>query len=86
MDIVYSDYEESIDDTRVYFGANNPAIQKHILGKAIVENPNAEILIKWCPEVESNHRHKDFQSFALPTELSGQSSAQSLEESLSAID
>ena len=26
---------------------------------------------KWCPEVESNHRHKDFQSFALPTELSG---------------
>ena len=26
----------------------------------------------WCPKVESNHRHKDFQSFALPTELSGQ--------------
>ena len=26
---------------------------------------------EWCPEVESNHRHKDFQSFALPTELSG---------------
>ena len=25
----------------------------------------------WCPKVESNHRHKDFQSFALPTELSG---------------
>ena len=29
------------------------------------------ILKEWCPEVESNHRHKDFQSFALPTELSG---------------
>ena len=29
------------------------------------------MLRKWCPEVESNHRHKDFQSFALPTELSG---------------
>ena len=28
-------------------------------------------LMQWCPEVESNHRHKDFQSFALPTELSG---------------
>ena len=29
-------------------------------------------LALWCPKVESNHRHKDFQSFALPTELSGQ--------------
>ena len=27
--------------------------------------------IKWCPEAESNHRHGDFQSPALPTELSG---------------
>lgn len=26
----------------------------------------------WWPEVESNHRHEDFQSSALPTELSGQ--------------
>ena len=26
----------------------------------------------WCPKVESNHRHRDFQSLALPTELSGQ--------------
>ena|GEM_PF-1147913 len=25
----------------------------------------------WWPEVESNHRHGDFQSPALPTELSG---------------
>lgn len=36
-----------------------------------------EILIKgrkW-PEQELNQRHKDFQSFALPTELSGQSRA-----------
>ncbi len=30
------------------------------------------ILKEWCPELESNQRHKDFQSFALPTELSGQ--------------
>ena len=28
--------------------------------------------IGWCPEAESNHRHGDFQSPALPTELSGQ--------------
>ena len=26
---------------------------------------------KWCPELESNQRHCDFQSHALPTELSG---------------
>ncbi len=26
---------------------------------------------KWCPEMESNQRHCDFQSHALPTELSG---------------
>ena len=26
---------------------------------------------RWCPEAESNHRHADFQSAALPTELSG---------------
>ncbi len=26
----------------------------------------------WCPGAESNRRHKDFQSFALPTELPGQ--------------
>ena len=28
--------------------------------------------MEWCLEAESNHRHKDFQSFALPTELSRQ--------------
>ena len=27
--------------------------------------------IWWWPEVELNHRHADFQSAALPTELSG---------------
>jgi hypothetical protein len=26
---------------------------------------------KWCPETELNRRHADFQSAALPTELSG---------------
>src|SRR5919108_4079658 len=25
----------------------------------------------WCPGAESNHRHADFQSAALPTELPG---------------
>ena len=27
--------------------------------------------IKWCPGAELNHRHSDFQSLALPTELPG---------------
>ena len=27
--------------------------------------------IHWWPDLESNQGHKDFQSFALPTELSG---------------
>ena len=26
---------------------------------------------KWCPGTESNRRHEDFQSSALPTELPG---------------
>lgn len=26
---------------------------------------------KWCPDADSNHGHADFQSAALPTELSG---------------
>ncbi len=26
---------------------------------------------KWCPETDLNRRHRDFQSLALPTELSG---------------
>ena len=26
---------------------------------------------EWCPEADLNHRHADFQSAALPTELSG---------------
>jgi hypothetical protein len=33
--------------------------------KVILEN------ILWWPEAGSNHRHEDFQSSALPTELSG---------------
>jgi hypothetical protein len=28
-------------------------------------------IFNWCPGAESNHRHEDFQSTALPTELPG---------------
>ena len=34
-------------------------------------NVGRKSLKEWWPEVESNHRHADFQSAALPTELSG---------------
>jgi hypothetical protein len=37
----------------------------HILGGESTQKK------EWCPEAESNHRHGDFQSPALPTELSG---------------
>ena len=41
----------------------------------------------WCLEPESNQRHKDFQSFALPTELSRQNLAtrKGLEPSTSSV-
>jgi hypothetical protein len=35
---------------------------------------------KWCPGAESNHRHCDFQSHALPTELPGHARAMAREE------
>ncbi len=35
-------------------------------------------VFKWCPDADSNHGHKDFQSFALPTELSGRCDLESL--------
>ena len=43
----------------------------------IIKNRNPFIYkrlrkITWCLEAESNHRHEDFQSSALPTELSRQ--------------
>ena len=52
-------------------GAGNEARTRYLhLGKvALYQMSYARM---WCPEPESNQRHEDFQSSALPTELSGQ--------------
>ena len=55
----------------VFLGAGNEARTRYLhLGKvALYQMSYAR---RWCPEPESNQRHVDFQSTALPTELSGQ--------------
>ena len=42
--------------------------------------------VLWCPGAESNHRHEDFQSSALPTELPGRlATRKGLEPSTSSV-
>ena len=36
-----------------------------------MENPQYFQEVKWCPGAESNHRHEDFQSTALPLSYPG---------------
>ena len=70
---------------QIYFGAGNEARTRYLhLGKvALYQMSYAR---KWCPEPESNQRHVDFQSTALPTELSGQMATRNgLEPSTSSV-
>jgi len=41
---------------------------------AVIKKHIGACFLIWWPGAESNHRHKDFQSSALPTELPGQAS------------
>ena len=48
----------------------------HTTGQKLISNIKQALMIvaakeKWCPGADSNHRHEDFQSTALPTELPG---------------
>ena len=68
-----------------FYGAGNEARTRYLhLGKvALYQMSYAR---KWCPEPESNQRHVDFQSTALPTELSGQMATRNgLEPSTSSV-
>ncbi len=42
-----------------------------VSNKVLSINRGINIIRKWCPDSESNQGHEDFQSSALPTELSG---------------
>ena len=66
-------------------GAGDEARTRYLhLGKvALYQMSYARV---WCPEPESNQRHEDFQSSALPTELSGQMATEKgLEPSTSSV-
>ena len=68
-----------------FYGAGNEARTRYLhLGKvALYQMSYAR---GWCPEPESNQRHVDFQSTALPTELSGQMATRNgLEPSTSSV-
>ena len=55
---------------------DTPAAPKTFRGASQLMRPKPQVIEiygkEWCPEPESNQRHCDFQSHALPTELSGQ--------------
>ena len=69
-------------------GADDEARTRYLhLGKVALYQMSYIRKIKWCLRTESNHRHEDFQSSALPTELQRQKMAtrNGLEPSTSSV-
>ena len=62
---------ESVNDVNIDYELKKPFKELAEIKKAASESGFLIDFKRWCPEADSNHRHKDFQSFALPTELSG---------------
>ena len=57
--------------TKKFYELISPLQKLADIKKATPKSGFLSVSKRWCPDADSNHGHKDFQSFALPTELSG---------------
>jgi len=64
-------YGTDLDKVTIEYDLKEPFKELAKIKKSSNKRVNFAEDFLWCPLAESNHGHKDFQSFALPTELSG---------------
>ena len=57
--------------TQIPFTLQNLIVKALFVGVGTCTKCHAEFLERWCPGAESNHRHEDFQSTALPLSYPG---------------
>jgi site-specific DNA recombinase len=62
---------ETLDQVTIEYDLRKPFKELVKIKKAIPKDGFLTSKQKWCPDADSNHGHRDFQSLALPTELSG---------------